>query len=97
MFRCTAQCLPGIRLADAGRAFPVGPGPGRYRVQFLCSERVDAPQVRGALAVRGQALALDRHRNLAGQRGQPAQQLGQNVKPALLALGQRRVGAKAQR
>jgi hypothetical protein len=39
-------------------------------------------------------LALDRRRGLAGQRGQPAQQLGEQVKPALLALGQRRVVAE---
>ena len=40
----------------------------RLFVQFLCGQRVDAPQVRGARPGGGQLLALDRRCGLAGQR-----------------------------
>jgi hypothetical protein len=50
--------------------------------------------VLGARAGGGQALALESDRDLSGERGQPAQYLGQHVEVALPALGQRQVGAE---
>jgi hypothetical protein len=50
--------------------------------------------VRSARPCRRQALALEFRCGLAGERGQPAQQLVQEVKVALLALGERRVSAE---
>jgi hypothetical protein len=50
--------------------------------------------VRSVRPGHGQALALEFRCGLAGERGQPTQQLVQQVKVALLALGQRRVSAE---
>lgn len=95
----------GRQFADPARGVPVGQDGGcdllgerraplRYRVQFLRGQGVDAAQVRGGRPGRGQALVIVMVENLAGERGQPAQQLGQDVKLALLPLSDRRVGAE---